>query len=55
MELVWVFSARAIDCVIGRVRLEIAGAEVDRCWGLQESAMEGMVDSECESEDGPSN
>jgi hypothetical protein len=48
-----VFNARAIDGVVGRVKVGDRWGIVDRCWGLQEAIMEGMVDPDYESEDDP--
>ena len=49
------FSARAIDCVVGRVKAGDRWGIVDRCWGLQNAIMDGMVDPDYESEDDPDN
>jgi len=53
MESIRVFNARAIDGVIGCVKVGNRWGIVDRCWGLQEAIMEGMVDPDYESEDNP--
>ena len=53
VESLRVFSARAIDCPVGRVKIGNRWGIVDWCWGLQEAIMEGMVDPEYESEDDP--
>ena len=55
MGSVRAFSVRAIDCVVGRVRVGDRWGIVDRCWGLQEAIVEGMVVPEYESEDDPDN
>ena len=47
------FSARAIDCAVGRVKVGDRWGIVDRSWGLQDAIMEGMVEPEYESEDDP--
>lgn len=49
------FSARAIDCVVGRVKAGDRWGIVDRCWGLQDAIVEGMVVPDYESEDDPDN
>ena len=53
METIRAFSARAIDCVIGRVKVGNCWGIVDQCWGLQETIMKGMVDPDYELEDDP--
>ena len=47
------FSARAINCVVGRVKVGDRWGIVDHCWGLQEAILEGMVIPDYESEDNP--
>ena len=47
------FSAKAIDCVVGRVKVGDRWGIVDHSWGLQEAIVEGMVDPDYESEDDP--
>ena len=47
------FSARAIDCMVGHVKVGDRWGIVDRCWGLQEAIVEGMVIPDYESEDDP--
>ena len=53
MESIRVFNAKAIDGVIGCVKVGNRWGIVDRCWGLQGAIMEGMVDPDYESEDDP--
>ena len=53
LESIRAFSARAIDRVIGQVKVGNQWGIVDQCWGLQGAAMEGMVDPDYESEDNP--
>ena len=47
------FSARTIDCAVGRVKVGDRWGIVDRSWGLQAAIMEGMVEPDYESEDDP--
>ena len=49
------FSARAINCVVGQVKVRDHWGIVDWCWGLQEAIVEGMVNPDYESEDDPDN
>ena len=44
-------SVRAIDCVVGRVKVGDHWGIVDCCWGLQDAIMEGKIDPDYESED----
>ena len=53
LESIMAFSARAIDGVIRRVKVGNRWGIVDRRWGLQGAVMEGMVNPDYESEDGP--
>ena len=53
LESIRAFSARAVAGVIGRVKVGNRWGIVDRCWGLQGAAMEGMIDPDYESEDNP--
>jgi hypothetical protein len=48
-----VFNARAIDGVVGRVKVGDHWGIVDQRWGLQEAIMEGMVNPNYKSEDDP--
>jgi hypothetical protein len=45
------FSARVIDCMVGRMKVRDRWGIVDRCWGLQEAIVEGMVIPDYELED----
>ena len=47
------FSARAIDCMVGCVKVGDHWGIVDCCWGLQEAIVEGMVIPDYELEDDP--
>ena len=49
------FSARTVDCAVGRVKAGDHWGIVDCCWGLQDAIMEGVVDPDYESEDDPEN
>ena len=53
LESIRAVSARAIDGVIGRVKVGNRWGIVDRCWGLKGPVMKGMVDPDYESEDDP--
>ena len=47
------FSARTINCVVGRMKVRDHWGIVDCCWGLQEAIVEGMVIPDYKSEDNP--
>jgi len=53
MESIRVFNVKAIDGIIGHVKVGNCWGIVDQCWGLQGAIMEGMVDPDYESEDDP--